>query len=136
RPIELRLILDSLGDAPFGALVEHGDNCADDLQMAELLGGDVDQHVLAARIILREILRKISKRSRELSLRAPELLQHQVGKTRIALTDTYGVLQTLVVTEHDVCPRKLFDHCISSAAFRSASASKSPAPPAEPAGIR
>jgi hypothetical protein len=49
-------------------LVEHGNDGSDDFQVTELLGGEVDEHILAARIILGEIPREITARRGQLSL--------------------------------------------------------------------
>ena len=49
-----RASLGALGQLAFRALVQHGDDGADDLEVAELLGGDVEQHVLAAGVALRK----------------------------------------------------------------------------------
>jgi hypothetical protein len=45
-----------LGQLALGALVQHGHDAADHLQVAQLLGGDVEQQVLAARIVLGQAL--------------------------------------------------------------------------------
>jgi hypothetical protein len=53
-PVILRYISASVrpfGQLALGALVQHGDDGADHFQVAQLLGGDVEQHVLAARIV-------------------------------------------------------------------------------------
>ena len=41
---------------------------------------------------------------RELTLRAAELLEHQVGQGRVAFGHMHGILQTLVVRKHWVSP--------------------------------
>jgi hypothetical protein len=49
-----------LGELSFHALVHHHDDAADHLEVAQLLGGDVEQHVLAAGVAFRKGLTEIS----------------------------------------------------------------------------
>jgi hypothetical protein len=51
---------------------------------------------------------------RQARLGAAELLQHEVRESRIALLDTDGVLQTLVVTEHELPWMTLKVICVSA----------------------
>jgi hypothetical protein len=98
---ELRLLLHAFGELALGALVEHGHDGADDFQMAELLGGDVQQHVLAARIVLGHGLAEIAHRGGQLALRPTELFEQQVGQGRIGPGYSHRVLQAFVVSEHE-----------------------------------
>ena len=83
-----------------GALVEHRDDRADHLEVAQLLGGDVHQHVLAARIVVAQPLREIAHRRRELAVGAAKLFEDQGAEHRIRLGYPDGILQALVVHEH------------------------------------
>lgn len=105
--VHLGLGLVAFGNATLGALVEHGHDGAYDLQVAQLLGGDVDQHVLAAGVVLGEVLREIAAGRGELALRATERLEHEVGQSWVGLGDADGVLQALVVGERDRDPSRL-----------------------------
>ena len=73
-------------------------------QMAQFFRRDVEQQVLAARVVFADGLGEIPTRGGQFALRAAELLQHQVGEARIRRGDANGVLQTLVVDEHGVPP--------------------------------
>jgi hypothetical protein len=55
----------------FRAAVEHGDDGADDLQVADLFGGNVHQQVLAARIAFTESLGEVTHCSRQFALGPP-----------------------------------------------------------------
>ena len=69
RHIEFRLGQRGFGELGLGALGEHRDDRADHFEVAEFLGRDVEQHVLAARILLGQGLREVAHRRRELALR-------------------------------------------------------------------
>src|SRR5581483_2955658 len=77
-PIELGDVVDTLGDPALRALVEHCNDGSYHLQVAELLGGDVDEHILATGVILAEVLGEIATRRSQLSLWAAELFQHEI----------------------------------------------------------
>ena len=100
RAIEIGLRQRRLGELGLDALVEHGDDRADDFEMAQLLGGDVEQHVLAAGIVLAEALGEIAHGGGELAVGAAELLEQQRRQRGIGLADAHRVLQALVVHEH------------------------------------
>ncbi len=100
RTVQLGLLLHRFGQTPLGALVEHADDRTDDFQVAEFLGGDVHQQVLATGIALAEALGEIAHGGGQLALRPAELLQQQVGQARIGRGDPDGVLQSLVMYEH------------------------------------
>jgi hypothetical protein len=100
RAVQLGFGVDGLGQLALRALVEHGDDGADHFEMRQLFGGDVEQHVLAARVVLGDGLREVAHRRGEFALRAAELFEHQVGKTGIAFADAHRVLQALVVCKH------------------------------------
>ncbi|CEE80472.1 hypothetical protein XAC2852_790195 [Xanthomonas citri pv. citri] len=93
----------ALGEHCFGPLVEHGDDRADDFEMADLFGGDVEQQILAARVVLAQCLGEVAHCSGKFALRSAELFQHQRRQIRIGLGDADGVHQTLVVHEHGWC---------------------------------
>src|ERR1700761_4810011 len=102
--IQLRFGLHSFGQLAFCALVQHRDNRANNFQVTQLFGCDIEQQILAARIIFADRLGEIPARSTELSLRSAELLEQQIRKTRVRRGDTYGVLKTFVVNEHETSP--------------------------------
>jgi len=72
--------------------------------MAELLGGDIEQHVLAAGIVLGKSLREIPHGRSQLAVSAAELFEEQGGQRRIGLADSHRVLQPLAMHEHRVSP--------------------------------
>jgi len=72
--------------------------------MAELLGGDIEQQVLAARIVLGKSLREIAHGRSQLAVGAAELFEEQRGQRRIGFADSYRVLQPLVMHEHRASP--------------------------------
>lgn len=100
RHVELRLLHGGFGQGRLGALVEHSDDKADHLEIAQFLGGDIEQHFRAARIVLGEALREIAHRGGELAIGPAELLEQQRGQRRVRLGDADGVLQALAVHEH------------------------------------
>jgi hypothetical protein len=85
------------GQLALGALVEHHHDVADHFEVAQFFGGDVEQHVFAAGIILGDGLGEVAAGSGEFALRAAELFQHQVGQPGIGAGNAYGVLQSFVV---------------------------------------
>ncbi|MNT61362.1 hypothetical protein D3C72_1990040 [compost metagenome] len=100
--VQLRRLVDALGQPALGALVEHDDDIADHFQVAQFFRGDIEQHVLAARIVLGQGLREVAAGGRQFALRAAELFQHQVGQPGIGLLHPDRVLQSLVVCKHGV----------------------------------
>lgn len=72
-----------------------------DLQVAELFGGDIHQQVLAACVLFGDALGEIAAGGGQFALRSAELFEHEVGEAGIAFADPDGVLQALVVCEHD-----------------------------------
>jgi len=68
--------------------------------VAQLFRGDVEQQILAARIVFGDGLGEVPARGCQLALGPAELLEHQVGEARIRGGDTHGVLKSLVVNEH------------------------------------
>jgi hypothetical protein len=99
-PVHLRFFLSAFCQFAFGALVEHRDDGADHFKVAEFLGGDVHEQVLAARIVFSQRLGEIPAGCGEFALRSAKLLEHQVGEAGVGLTDSHRVLQSLVVSEH------------------------------------
>ena len=73
---------------------------ADDLQVAQLLGADVHQQILALRIVAIQTLNGILHRRGELAVCAAELLEQHVAKSRIGFVDAHGVHQLLHVVIH------------------------------------
>src|SRR5512132_3262824 len=57
---QLAVLERTLGQLRLDALAQHRDDTADHFQMTELLGCDVEQHVLPLRIIFRYSLRKVT----------------------------------------------------------------------------
>src|SRR5690606_29841595 len=68
--------------------------------MAQILGGDVVEHVLAPGVVVAQGLGEVAHGRGQLALRAAELLEHQRGQVRVGTGDAYGVHQALVVDEH------------------------------------
>jgi hypothetical protein len=83
-----------------GAFCQHADDRADDLEMAQLLRRNVEQHILAAGIAFGKSLGEIPHSRRQLALRSAELFQHQARQLGIRLADADGIHQLLVVHEH------------------------------------
>ena len=65
--------------------------------MAQFFGRDVHQKIFAAWIIFGQCLREISSCRSQFALGATELFEQQIGQARIRLSNTYGVLETLVM---------------------------------------
>ena len=84
----------------FDRLEMHARQRADHFQMAQLLGADVHQQVLAVGIVAVEALDRVLHRGGELAVGAAELLQQHVAKARIGLVDANGVHQLLDVVIH------------------------------------
>ncbi len=105
RHIHVGLLQRAFGHLRLGALVQHGDDRADDFEMAQFLGGDVEQQILAARVGFAQPLREIAHGGGELAVGPAELFQQEGGEHGIGLGDPHGVLQALVVHEHIGSPR-------------------------------
>src|ERR1700761_3083190 len=110
RTVKLRLGLDTLSQLPLRPLVKHCDDRADDFEVTELFRRDVKQHVASTRVVLAYRLCEISARCRKFALRSPELLQKQIGETRIRRRYAHGVLQSLVVHKHGISPNIEVDY--------------------------
>ncbi len=100
RHVELGFLEGAFGELALHAPVQHGDDTADDLQVAELLGGDIEQHVLAAGVLLGQGLGEIAHGRGQFALGTSELLEHEAGQGGIGFAHADGVLQSLVVHEH------------------------------------
>ena len=98
--VHLGFGIDGLGQTALGALVQHRDDVTDDLEVAQFLGGDVEQHVFTAWIVFRYGLGEVTHGGSELALWATELFQHQVGQTRVRSRDADRILQALVMCKH------------------------------------
>ena len=59
--------------------------------MAEFLGADIHQEILAVRIFAIEALNRVLHRGRELAVGAAELLKQHVAEAGIGLVDANGV---------------------------------------------
>ncbi len=70
--------------------------------MAELLGRDVEQHVLAAGVDLADALGKVPHRGRQFAVRTAELLEQQRREGRICFGYAHRILQSLVVNKHEM----------------------------------
>ena len=101
RAIELGLLHRRLAELRLHALVQHGDDRADHLKVAEFLGRDVEQHVLAPGIVLGQPLREVAHRGGEFPVGSAELLEQQRCQRRVRFPDAHRVLQPLVVNEHE-----------------------------------
>ena len=89
-----------LGKLGLDSLVEHGDDRSDDFEMAQLLSGDVEKHVLAARIIFGQCLREVAHGCGQLAIGAAKLFEQKGSQRGIGFADAHGVLKPLVVHEH------------------------------------
>src|SRR5882724_7726096 len=98
--VELRITVGPFRDASLGALVEHCNDGSDDFEVAQLLRRNINQHVPSAGIVLSEELREVAACRCQFALRAAELLEHEIGQSRIAFINSDRVLQAFVVTEH------------------------------------
>ena len=139
---QLALLEGSLGHLRLDALAQHRDDTADHLQMAEFLGGDVEQHVLPIRIVFPYSLREIPHCGRKLAVRTAELLQHEGGQSGIGFRDTHRVHQSLVVNEHRTTPQRQLHQAAEARARdrrhgfgrRRADTTRSPARTLQPTG--
>ena len=72
--------------------------------MAQFLGRDIEQQILATGIIFPNGLGEVSAGGTEFSLKTTELLEQQIRKTRIRRRDAHGVLEAFVMNEHEIFP--------------------------------
>ena len=105
RTVQLTFLLHALGELTLGTSVEHDDDRADHLQMAQFFGGNVQQKVFAPRIFFSQGLGEIAGCCGQFAIGAPELFQQQIGQTRIGLGHANGVLKSLVMYEHSNFPQ-------------------------------
>src|SRR4051794_1873977 len=68
--------------------------------MAQFLGRDVDQHVFAARIVLRNPLGEVAHSRGEFAVRPAELFEEKAGQHRVRLRHAHCVHEPLVVHKH------------------------------------
>ena len=73
---------------------------ADDLEMAELLGADVHQQVLALRILAVQSLNRVLHRGGELAVSAAELFQQHVAELRVRRIDANRVHEFFHMVVH------------------------------------
>ena len=78
----------------------HAGQRADDFEMAEFLGADVHQQVLAVRILAIEPLYRILHGGRELAVGAAELLKEHIAEARVGFIDANGEHQFLDMMIH------------------------------------
>ena len=83
----------------------HARQRADDFKMAQLLGADVHQQVLAVRILAIEPLDRILHGGREFAVGAAELLQQHIAEARIGFVDADGVHQFFDVVIHGMASK-------------------------------
>ncbi len=83
RTIKFGFRFGSFGKLSFSAFVQHGDDGANDLEMAEFLGRDIEQHVAAPRVFFAHGLGEVPARRREFPLGTAELLEQEVGQTGV-----------------------------------------------------
>ena len=100
RGVQIRLLHRGFSHLAFHASVQHGHDRADDLEVAQLFRGDVEQQVSAARIFIRQSLGEVAHGGGELALRPSESLKHQSGETRVGLGHPNRIHQSLIVHEH------------------------------------
>ena len=78
----------------------HAGQRSDDLQVAQLLGADVHQQILAGGVLAIDALDRILHGGGELAVGAAELLQSMLPKRGIRLVDADGVHELLDVMIH------------------------------------
>src|SRR5699024_8724319 len=92
----------TFGQPSLGAFVQHGHDGPDYFQVTELFSSNVEQHILAARIVLAQSLRKVPTSRGQLALRAAKLFKHQICEAWVGFAYAYCVLQSLIVDKHRV----------------------------------
>jgi hypothetical protein len=78
----------------------HARQRADDFKMAQFLGTDVHQEILAVRILAIEPLNRILHRGRQLAIGASELFKEHIAKARVWFVDANSEHQFLHVVIH------------------------------------
>ena len=78
----------------------HAGQGADDLEVAQFLGADVHEQILALGIVAIQPLDGILHRSGELTVSSAELLEQHISETRIGRADAHRVHQLLDVVIH------------------------------------
>src|SRR4030081_3473383 len=73
---------------------------ADDLEMAQFLGADVHQQILAIRVFTIEALDRILHRCGEFSVRSAKLLKEHIAKTRVRFVDADSEHELLDMMVH------------------------------------
>ena len=86
--------------AVFGRLEVQPGEGADDLQVAQLLGADVHEQVLAGRVLAVEPLDRVLHGRGQLAVGPAELLQQHVAEPRVGLADADRVHELLDVVIH------------------------------------
>jgi hypothetical protein len=81
-------------------LVQHSHDAADDFKVAQFLGGDVEQHILAPDVVLGDALCEVTHGGREFALRTAELFKHEARQHWIRFPDSDSVLKLFIVHEH------------------------------------
>ena len=84
----------------FQRLEMHAGQRTDDFQVAEFLGANIHQQILAPGIVAIEALDGVLHRGREFAVRAAELLKQHVAEARIWLVDPDRVHEFLNVMIH------------------------------------
>jgi hypothetical protein len=91
--------VDELGRA---APQQHPDRLGDDLQVGQLLGGDVEQHAAPLGVVLVPTLGEVAHGGGELSVGATELLEQCLGEVGVGAVDADLDHELLVMGEHRV----------------------------------
>src|SRR6201992_2147623 len=82
----------------------HTSEAADHFQMAQFLGADVHQQVLAVRILAVQSLNRILHRGGKFAVRSAELLEQHIAETNIRLVHADREHQLLDVVIHGEAP--------------------------------
>ena len=80
----------------------HASQRADDFEMAEFLGPDVHQQILAFRVITVQPLNRILHGGGKFAVRPAELFEQHVSKTGIGFTDVHRIHQLFYVVIHAI----------------------------------
>ncbi|MNS07037.1 hypothetical protein D3C72_384720 [compost metagenome] len=107
--VEVRFLLGGFRELPLGPAIEHGDDRADDLEVAQLLRGDVHQQVATPHVLVSQSLGEVAHGGRQLTLGSAELFEHESGQGRIGFGDPHRIHQLLVMHEHDRFILLIFD---------------------------
>ena len=95
---------------------------ADDFKMAEFLGPDIHEEILAVGVLTIQALNGVLHRGGQLAVGAAELFEQHVAKARIGFIDPHGVHELLDVMIHDdlggcgdaECTSSMVAHCPGS----------------------